>query len=421
MLRRFAPLFALAMVALAPLARAQAPGIIRCTPTGTVIPGGELITDRHPIVAALEASVPGTLIRVESGVYAPFSIGLDRRAPNNARVSGGLPGRPVVIQGVGQVRIKSGGSDTIAIHQRIPNGHITFKNLQIEASHRAAIMFYKQGGARTHDGFTFEDCDILGGWDHLTGQGRKAKWGLWAHSLNGFTFAGRTRWAKVQNIRQEHGFYIQNPQGDVTIERVIGRGLGRTFCQFTARSKDGPVGRGRITVRECDVSDVGLSRIDGFKGGAAFTVAGRLRGTILFERNRYRAGFDPTLRRLTKHGKPYGTGAFVAWDGGQSRNARLILRDNDFRFAPGCGDRPVVAIGGCDYVELRGRNIFSSGGRLAALSLDPIDAGGRLRSVPNGSVYIAPTTGLEGDLKRRGKKEAFTGSDVPPRTQRRVR
>ena len=108
--------------------------------------------------------------------------------------------------------------------------------------------------------------------------------------MKDFEFRGQSRKARVENIQQEHAFYIQNAQGPILIENVQAKRLGRTFCQFTARAKDGPVGKGSITVRNCDVSDIGLFKDDNHKGGSAFTFAGRLTGDILVEGNRYRAG-----------------------------------------------------------------------------------------------------------------------------------
>ena len=34
--------------------------------------------------------------------------------------------------------------------------------------------------------------------------------------------------------------------------------LGRTFLQLTCRAKEGPAGRGKLTVRNCRVNDVGI-------------------------------------------------------------------------------------------------------------------------------------------------------------------
>ena len=277
---------------------------------------------------------------------------------------------------------------TISINQEIRNGHFVFRNLEIEPGERAGIFFFILRKNQVHEGFHFEDVDIIGSWDHLTRRGKKSKWGVWGHSLRDFQYRGVTRKPIIEKIRLEHAFYLQNLKGDVLIERVRGRRLGRTFCQFTAREKDGAPGVGSITVRECEVEDTGLSEWDGHKGGSTFTIAGRITGPVLFEGNTYRAGFHPELRRLTRKNAPYSSGALVLWDGGEKvPNGRVTLRDNDFEFAPGCGDRPVVSVGGCREVLIVGKNRFVSGGPYPALSIDPTRGskpGGKLVNIPNG-------------------------------------
>ena len=370
------------------------PAWIRCTPTTIELPSGEIRPAENAIARALEESGPGSVIYLHPGDYPAFSIGFDNRSPNNARTSGGDLGFPVVVDGLGAVRIVGDG-DTIAIDQAVANGYFTFRNLTIVPGRRSGVMFFRQSG-KTHRGFTFEDCHILGGFDHSTGKGKPSKWGVFAHSVADFRFEGVRAPARIERIRDEHAFYIQNHRGPVLIRNVKASGLGRTFCQFTARAKDGAPGRGDITIRDCDVSDVGVAAGDAYKGGAAFTFAGRLECMILLERNVYRAGFHSSFKKLTTPGQPYGTGALVAWQGGErQRNGTLVLRDNRFLFAPGSGDRPVVSIGGCERVLIVGKNEFESGGEHPALSLDPL-SNGEPTSSPNGSVFLAPETRLDG-------------------------
>src|SRR5262249_47547742 len=149
--------------------------------------------------------------------------------------------------------------------------------------------------------------------------------------------------------------------------------------------------------RDCWVEDACISAADGYKGGAAFTICGRMDGAFLFENDIYKAGFRKGLRRLTSGGIPYGTGAFTAWEEGPAGpTATLVLRNDDFSFATGCGDRPVVSIGGCSEVLIAGENHFRSGGAQPALVLDPLGHDGEPASSPNGSVYLAPATKIEG-------------------------
>jgi hypothetical protein len=227
---------------------------------------------------------------------------------------------------------------------------------------------------------------------------------VWGQNLADFRFAGVTEPARIENISEEHAFYLQNVQGAVTIENVHARDLGRTFCQFTART-DGPPGQGDVIVRNCVVEDACISRADGFKGGSAFTVCGRMWGSFLFEKNVYKAGFRRERLKFTLPGRPYGTGAFTAWEEDMAgQTAYLVLRDNDFSFAEGCGDRPVVSIGGCTRVLIVGQNRFASGGQQHALALDPVNQAGQPTSTPNGSIYLAPATKIEGELSWLGKR-----------------
>jgi hypothetical protein len=376
-----------------------------CTPTTLAIDGNQQ-KSRHPIAAALARARPGDVIDLRAGTYGAFTIGFNKDSPWNAKTSGGRPGQPITLRGVGKVRIRAGQGDTIAISQQMRPGHIVFENLEVMAGGRAGVMFYETKGA-VHAGFKFYDCNIMGTWNHLTRKGGNSKWGLWGHNLKDFEFIGRSRPAQIRNIRHEHAFYILNPQGDVTIQNVHASRLGRTFCQFTARKGNGRPGVGNITVRDCVVEDVCIAAGDGYKGGSAFTVAGRLTGTILFENNTYKAGFRPELQRLTTKNVPYGTGAFVAWDGRDTPNGVLILRNNDFAMAEGCGDRPLVSLGGCREVRLEGHNRFAGGAFETALVVDPM-GGGRPQNTPVGKLSVASTTTVEGgSVRYRGKKVAL--------------
>jgi len=389
-------------------APAAAPRIV-VTPTSLVVQGRRQQKPKNPIAAALRNARPGDIVEIQQGVYPPFTIGFEKDQPWNAKVSG-RPGQPITLRGVGTVRIEPGKSgDTIALCQQVPNGFFVFENLQIVPGSRAGIMFYKASPKQVYNSFKFYDCDILGTWDHLAKRGGNSKWGVWGHSMKNFEFVGRRRPAQIKDIRHEHAFYLQNPKGDLLIENVHASRLGRTFCQFTARKGDGAIGVGNITVRNCVVEDVALAAGDNYKGGSAFTVAGRLTGTILFDNNTYRAGYDRALHRLTAKGVPYGTGAFMAWDGRSGTNGLLILRSNKFQMAPGCGDRPVVSIGGCREVRFEGRNHFVAGAAKKALEIDPMAGGGKTSNTPVGRISVAPSTTVEGGaIVYRGRKVSIS-------------
>jgi hypothetical protein len=380
-----------------------APAEIFCRPP-TPPSGKEKARIQNPIAEALSRAGPGTTIFLAPGDYPAFTIGFQSHSPANAATSGGERGRPIVVQGQGPgVRVVGREGDTIAIDQRVPNGWITFRNLTIVPGKRAGVMFYQRKDGRLHEGYVFEDCHILGEFERARGKGRRTRWGVWGQMLADFRFAGVEGPARIENISDEHAFYLQNVQGSITIENVHAKDLGRTFCQFTARALEGPPARGDVTVRNCRIADACIAQMDGYKGGSAFTLSGRSECTFVFEGNVYEAGFAQGSQSFTLAGQPYGTGAFAAWEETRAGpNGTLILRDNRFVFAPGCGDRPVVSIGGCRRVLVLGANEFVSGGTQPALALDPADASGRTLSSRNGSVYLAPATRLGGALTLRG-------------------
>jgi hypothetical protein len=107
---------------------------------------------------------------------------------------------------------------------------------------------------------------------------------------------------------------------------------------------------------------------------------------------------------LTRDGVPYGTGALVAWDRGSGEpNGKLILRDNDFESASGCGDRALVSLGGCREVRLEGKNRFVAGGDVPALALDPLADDGNVANSPLGSISVSNETVVHGRIARRGE------------------
>lgn len=377
--------------------------LVRCTPDSVSVGQGNPRPSRNPIAEALQMCAPGGLIELFPGDYPAFSLGFSKASHWNAATSGGTRSSPILVRGIGEVRIVPGsGGDTISINQQMRCGFVTFEGLTIQCGYRAAVMFYKVAEPALHEGFRFIDCNIEGDWNHIAASGNNSKWGVWGQRLKDFEFKGVRRRAVVRNIRHEHAFYLQNSCGDITIENVDASRLGRTFVQFTARPGDGPVGTGTILVKNCTVEDACISRGDDFKGGSAFTLAGRHLGTTIFEGNRYRAGFSSGIQTLTRDGVPYGTGAVVSWDGRGERNGTLILKDNVFEFAPGCGDRAVVSLGGCREVQIVGKNRFISGGKTPALDLDPPPTSG-IATNPNLAIRVAETTEYQGSVRIAGE------------------
>jgi hypothetical protein len=396
-------------------AQSGAPGrtatYISCTPTSITV-DGRMEQTSNPIPDALGKAAPGCLILLGPGDYPSFRIGFNKGA-NNVKLTGGVQGMPIVVRGQGGVRIRAGsGGDTVSITQENPNAHITFENIEFEPSYRAAILFYRPAPGGVNEGYHFYDCNIIGSWDHIKGTGKTSKWGLNGKRLKDFEWIGRTRPSIIRDIRQEHAFYLSNMAGDTTIGNVEATRLGRTFVQLVSRKKDGPAGVGTFVVRDCKISDTCIAAGDNFKGGSAFTLAGDMPyAKFRYENNTYRAGFDKRLHKLTAKGAPYGTGAFAAW--GEKENTRLgslTLIDNDFRFAPGCGERPVVAITSCTKVSIIGSNHFESGGAGElptmglAVALDKPIGPGQAATQKNLSVVIAPTTTIVGRIEIEGRE-----------------
>ncbi len=406
MMAGMCPAVLLSLLALVAPPQQPVVGAISCTPNSVLV-NGQLTPSANPIATALSFAGPGTIILLSPGDYPRFSIGMNSKSAGNARTAGGRPGIPVLVQGSANVRINGvGGTDAISIAQQIPNGWITFRNLTILPGSRAGVIFYRGG---IHAGYRFEDCNIIGGYDHVAHSGPPSKWGVSGWGLRDFAFIGTAAYAKVANIRDEHGFYLQNCAGDVRIERVDGFELGRTFLQLTARSREGPPGTGTVTVRDCRIRDTGLASGDGWKGGSSITIGGRHVGTVLLDRVSVITGYMQKLKILHGPNEPYGTGALMVLDRNEpSPNGTLIVRDCEFRFAPDCGDRPLVSIGGCMAVRFEGNDKLVAGKYGIALDLDPLHEEngqpqpGQLNSRKNGLVTISPGTKITGQRREMG-------------------
>jgi hypothetical protein len=378
---------------------------VRCTTDSVSVDGGPATQQKNPIAYALRRAAPGALIELAAGDYPHFGIGFNNPwEASNAPTPGGTAAAPIVVRGGAGVRVvPSGSGDTIAICQQVACGYIRFEDLSIVPGTRAGVIFYRSEPGQVHRGFAFHDCDILGEYDHAAASGPASKWGVSAHQIADFEWKGVRRPSRIENIKDEHAFYLQNTLGDVTIENVEAKRIGRTFLQLVARSNEGPAAAGTVSVKRCKIDDACIAAGDAYKGGSALTIAGTGEGcTVVFEDNVVRAGFESALHKLTLPGQPYGSGACVVWDGGDARgNGSVIVKRNQFVFAPGCGDRPLASFAACRELLLDA-NQFKPGGNAAALALDPHDDGGRPKSKPNGRVVLGATNVLGGPLEVRG-------------------
>jgi len=114
-----------------------------------------------------------------------------------------------------------------------------------------------------HGHITISNCKFVGTGTNWLNRGMK--WGIRGH--------GPARWT-ITNCQfeacQEHSIYIDNPQGNLLIDKCKGIGNGRTFMQITNRPTSGPSQFGNITISNCVCNDVN----DEGGGGSDYTFVG---------------------------------------------------------------------------------------------------------------------------------------------------
>jgi len=215
---------------------------------------------------------------------------------------------------------------------------ITIKDLEIvNGLHEFAPIRTSMGEVHGH--ITIENCSfkgIGGGW-----LGRGMKWGIRGH--------GPARWTIVNckfEPAQEHSIYIDNPQGNLLIDRCTGSKNGRTFMQITNRPTSGLSQFGDITVKDCTCSEI---KKDG-GGGSDYTFVGCL----------------GTLSVTNCSSINTNNGAFVAWTD-TTNGTYPISSSEDFSFnkiiiknfnaTSRIAERPMLAISGSKYTELSGLSI----------------------------------------------------------------
>ncbi len=342
-------------------------------------------------------AVPGDRIAVRNGSYPHLSLD---------RVQGGattriLPNNPgMVVWTMNPV----GGSDTLEIKR---GNDILFSNLLIEPDDRAAVML---SNTTVHSRLHFENCKVgLGsgvGWNAETDSGFRGKWGFLTYYVDDFVFKG----GEVKGIGEEHAFYHHNVQAPdansmaVSIEDAEFCWLGRTVVQVTARTTEGPKGRGTILVRGCYIEDVCLEQGG---GGSALTFKGNHSGTVIIEDTVVRLGANPNL-----HPNVSGniTGALVMSRGSNAPTGTdaLVIRDCDFQVGPvfvgvGSARRPNVNISHCKFLEITGTTITQSPGAREALVIGPA-VGETDTGLPiPGSIVLSQSNNITGECVAEGQ------------------
>ena len=388
----------------------------------------------YPLVWALEhtgtpgGSGPlgptyGFRVQLTAGTYAPFKFDASSTSAPAVNWIGSTNTSPVIVEGGPGVVIErstGAGSDTILVLSGSDPAHpfndITWRDIRIEASSRAGVLIgtgFDPLAGVAYTGWTFEDCEIDGDFDHATQSGPESKWGMLTWSIADFTWSG----GSVHNIHREHSFYMHNNAGDVLIENADLYEVGRTALQVVARKWEGEIGVGQplppntgdITLRDCVIADTGLFNAglnpdtgqpysSNFHHGQSVTLVGRQLGTSTVSGNRIEYGLDtftPGLRAAIMAradyppSTPFGNGAFHAWTTPKEdheQSTLLLLHDNRISYDPsGCDYKPVVV--GAFRAACVQNNFVSSGVKPDAIEVGLLPDPGQLPWHPAPAFY----------------------------------
>lgn len=355
------------------------------TPTSVRYGDGQLIPgspNEYTLVWALNNTGEeyGRKILLRKGLYPSFQFDANAAVwQNRVRRLGSKHDAKVIILGEDGAtidRISDQWGSTIGVLGH-GSGHslhyIHWENIKFECNGDAAFLIGSSadlvnGGG--YKGWSFEGCEIDGGYDWYTGTGRNSKWGILTWAVSDFRFNN----GYIHDIKREHAFYLHNNLGDVMMNHNIVERCGRTFCQITARKEEFGVGPlpenpGDISVCGNLISDVTLG--DGCEGGTAITLTGRNRGLMMIRRNTILFGHDQELRdALADQGvcvpepdgsRPIGNGAIVAWTTGsedfESSLGMVVIR-NVIWYAPGAGRIGATFFGALDILWASGNVII---------------------------------------------------------------
>lgn len=226
-----------------------------------------------------------------------------------------------------------------------------------------------------------DNVDMDGGFNHLTNEGPRNKWGALVYEMGKTAYPPRegfvwrnSRWG---GIYKEHAMYQHNAQGNQRFENLKIRGCGRTAFQFANRAGEGPDGYGNITFERCVVKDVCLE--DG-GGGSAFTFKGNHNGKYHLIDCGVQLGCDDRLHPEFQRNI---TGSLVAH---KSKSApsrytkELELEDCHFEVGKhfvgeGSARRANLDISHTGTFKMHGCKVISHPGTREALRIDPDTVG----------------------------------------------
>lgn len=236
---------------------------IKVTPTGYSINNQPEVATSTPLATAMRKAgdfADPTLIAIHGSHLTGLDIGGPAGYQNKSNcVFWDRPITSLTLSGVdsnskiGNLRFWDtlNGVDSITIQ------NLTLVNDQNEfAPIRTAMN-------EVHGHITINKCNFVGTGTNWLGKGMK--WGVRGH--------GPAKWTITDcnfDPCQEHSIYIDNPQGDLLIDKCSGIRNGRTFMQITNRPTSGPSQFGNISVKNCvanEMSDYG-------GGGSDYTFVG---------------------------------------------------------------------------------------------------------------------------------------------------
>lgn len=326
------------------------------------------ISSSNPVTTAYKASKSGDVILMEDGSYAHFDVDYGKchslTGPIIWIMARNINGPVINTNPVG-------GSNVISVTKHAC--YTSLVGLKVLGDDTASIHFFTSGN-EPYRHIQILETSIDGGYNWYTGTGNDSKWAVQSYLLTDFLWRGGI----IENIHQEHAFYVHNNQDDFFLEDMTIKHVGRTALQMTSRAGDCdqyqipcPPGAGNVQVRNVAVYDSSLG--DFCAGGFSFTFAGRNSFNIIIENTYVESGLDPALVAATGC---TGTGEFVVYAGQGSQNVYngpATIRNSVFKVAPNQGNKNLSEISYTPLFTMKNVTM-TTGKRNAIVIFTPTDA-----------------------------------------------
>ena len=238
---------------------------IKVTTTGYTVDGQTEVTAKVPLAAAIrkaEEFPEGAVITVVSNLTQPINIGGPVGNENKDECAYWKT-KPISNVTIRSTHRRFCSITNVTFWEGLKGiNDIKFSNLKIiNTSYEFAPI--RTAMNEVHGHIMIDGCIFIGSGYNWLGKGMK--WGIRGH--------GPARWTILNctfDPCEEHSIYIDNPQGNTTIENCLGRSNGRTFIQITNRPTSGPSQFGNILVKGCQAFDMDNSG----GGGSDYTFVG---------------------------------------------------------------------------------------------------------------------------------------------------